>query len=455
MPSRLTLPPAAPRMLGMLGIAGALAAGCTASSEEVRPPDDALFFPTAVAVSPDESVLFVMSANSELRYDSAAVSVVDLDAVDEVVDAWLGTGQPPAGCERDPSFSETIECDEAPLLLAGAGARTGNFASTMAVQDLGDGDLRLVIPVRGDPSVTWIDWRAADRALSCSDGGGFALCDDAHRLTRLREDADLANLPDEPFGVFVDSVNEFAVVTHLTSGTATLVDLPRDGTPVLADAITGLFASDNGRIGAVGVAGRTPDQPDDRVYVTSRTEGRVQTLTVARPGGEDALPVLVPADHFFLDAIGRNEGGTDARAIAFGAGGDRAYVVNREPPSVAVVDTSLTATGVPRNVVIGGTDICRDASAVAVADVGEGERVLVTCQTDGEVYVVDPAAGGSVERVAIVGRGPFGVAAAPGRRRLYVSNFFENTIAVIDLSPGAVTQYRVVMRIGLREDQAP
>jgi hypothetical protein len=37
---------------------------------------------------------------------------------------------------------------------------------------------------------------------------------------------------------------------------------------------------------------------------------------------------------------------------------------------------------------------------------------------------------------------------APGRRRLYVSNFLENTLAVIDLTPGAATRNRVVLRIG-------
>ena len=47
----------------------------TASANDVRPPSDAIFFPTGMAVAPDDSVLFVAEANSELRYDSGAVSV--------------------------------------------------------------------------------------------------------------------------------------------------------------------------------------------------------------------------------------------------------------------------------------------------------------------------------------------------------------------------------------------
>ncbi|MCA9680235.1 MAG: hypothetical protein H6709_15865 [Kofleriaceae bacterium] len=437
-----------------MGLGLALAAGaCTASSEEVRPPADQLFFPTGLAASPDESLLFVMSANSELRYDSGTVQVIDLATVDETIDAWLTSGERPTGCERDLTLPGILDCDEARFFIAGAGVRTGNFGANLAVQDLGGGNLRLVVPVRGDPSVTWIDWSAADRKLSCSSDSGFQLCDDAHRLTRMRGDDSLPQVVSEPFGVYVDSTAEVAMVTHLTSGTVTLVDLPPDGPPVLADVIGGLFASDptTGARGATAVAGRTPG---GLMYVTSRTENRVQTFAVSRPGGADALPLLLAGDYFFLSRVGTNAGqSSDTRGIAFGAGGDRAYMMNREPPSLALVDTSDDGLGFPRNEVTGATDLCREASGLAVADVGDGERAYVSCFQDGEVYVIDPRGGVEVEDIATIGRGPFSVVASPTRRRLYVSNFFENTVAVVDLTPGAPTQNRVVLRIGLPEDQ--
>ena len=79
----------------MVPVAIALALGaCTASSEEVRPPDDQLFFPTGVAVSPDESLLFALSANSELRYDSGTVTVFSLDTTDaDYHDLEFGLGR--------------------------------------------------------------------------------------------------------------------------------------------------------------------------------------------------------------------------------------------------------------------------------------------------------------------------------------------------------------------------
>ena len=59
-------------------LAGVMSVGCTASSGEVRPPEDQLFFPTGAKVDPSEMLLFVANANSELRYDSGSISTFDL-----------------------------------------------------------------------------------------------------------------------------------------------------------------------------------------------------------------------------------------------------------------------------------------------------------------------------------------------------------------------------------------
>jgi len=83
-----------------------------------------------------------------------------------------------------------------------------------------------------------------------------------------------------------------------------------------------------------------------------------------------------------------------------------------------------------------------------VVDSGDGERAYVTCFQDGQVYVVDPRGIGRVEDVITVGRGPYAAVAAPDGRRLYVTNFLEDTVAVIDLVPSSPTRNRVVLRIG-------
>jgi YVTN family beta-propeller protein len=435
--------------------------GCTAASEDVRPPADQLFFPTGVAIDPAQSVLFVASANSELRYDSGTISVFDLTLIDEYANNWSQNGVMPDGCAPDVQQRETLQCDnEGVFMKPGAGIRTGNFATALTLQRrdlLDENQLRLHAAVRGDPSVTWADWDG--EKLACASGQGFELCDEDHRLILMRDDPDLPSLVDEPFQLYADSTNDYVVVTHLTSGTVTLVDSPRGGAPVLADVITGLFApNSNNQRGAAAVAGRNPGSPDNLVYVTSRTEDRVQMLTVFREPEEvcpirtadgRCMPYFVLSNYFFLDAVGSNNGGSaDTRAAVFSTTGEKLYLANRQPPSLQVYDTSNDVTGFPKNVALAGTDLCRETSNLAIANLPDGERAFSSCFQDGEIYVIDPRAGAEVEAIVTVGRGPFGVAASSNRAKLYVTNFLDDTIAVVELDPLSPRRFQVVLRIG-------
>jgi DNA-binding beta-propeller fold protein YncE len=449
------------RRLSLLAF-GFAAVGCTASADEVRPPERRLFFPTGAALSPDGKFLFVSNANSELRYDSGSVSVIDLDEVDRVADGWVNGGAQETGCEIDLAHKETLYCpylgtgDDkySPFILEHANARIGNFATDIAVQDTGNGTARLIIPTRGDPSITWLDWNGTN--LDCSGGQGFSLCDEGHRLSYVHDDVDLPTLPDEPFDAFADSSGQFAVVTHLTTGAVTLIDSPIGGAASIADVSLGLFAADplTGIRGATGVAAR-PSAGGDIIYVASRSEDRVQMLTVGHPANEGGsgptriFPYLVPGNYFFLNLVGSNAGGsTDSRGIAFSPGGDRMYLLNRRPPTLQVYDTSLNDAGFPRNMGLGATDICRQASTLTVLDAGDGDRAYVTCFQDGEIYVVDPRGLSSVEDIVLVGRGPYTAVGSAAHKKVYVTNFLEDTIAVIDVSPTSPSKNRVVLRIG-------
>jgi YVTN family beta-propeller protein len=301
------------------------------------------------------------------------------------------------------------------------------------------------VAVRGDPSITYADWDGT--RLGCSSETTFPLCDEQHRLNHFRDDVD-TTIPDEPFQIYADSAGGFAAVTHLTTGAVTLVDTPSDPSsiPVVTDIISGLFnANADGARGSAGVSARTPG---GIVYVTSRTEDRIQMLTVA-PSVDGAA--FVPSNFFFLDGVGGSTGSSsDTRYAAFGDGGDRLYLVNRQPPSLQVFDTSLDQTGFPANRFRAGTDLCREASNMAVADVGDGTKAYVTCFRDGEVYVIDTAPDPEVEAIVTVGRGPFGIAVSAVRQKLYVTNFLEDTVAVIELDPTSEHRFQVVLRIGVR-----
>ena len=427
-----------------------LVAGCTASASAVEPPQDQIFFPTGMGIAPDDSVLFVANANSELQYDSGSISVFDLSLVDKVIAAWTSAANIPDGCNQDDDFHETLVCDETQFIRPDSGVRVGNFATDIAVQDTGSGTFRLIVPTRGDPSITWIDYDGTK--LSCtSNQDQFGLCDDAHRLSYVHNDPNLDQIPEEPFAAFADSAGQFAMITHLTTGAVTLIDSPRGGPAEIADVLTGFFNPDpnTGLIGSTGIAGRTPSATGDIIYVGSSSEDRVQTFTVGRPL-DDAPPYLLPSNWFFLDAVGAAAGGsTDTRGLAFSRDGNLLYLLNRNPASLQLIDTSPDATGFPNNRGISATSVCREASTLTVLDPGDGaERAYITCFQDGQIWVVDSRGLATVEDVLTVGRGPFAIVSAPTRHEIYVTNFLEDTIAVIDVAPNSPTRNRVVLRIG-------
>jgi hypothetical protein len=261
----------------------------------------------------------------------------------------------------------------------------------------------------------------------------------------MRNDDTLGPLAAEPFGLYVDSAAGYAVATHLIGGAVSLIDAPTSGdAPMITDGLGNVFAPDPvTRISsALGVAGRQPGVPGSRLYVTSRSEERVQVFTVARI--DDGLPVLVPAEFFFLRGVSPSD---DGRGIQFDDDGNRAYVLNRSPATLQVLDTSVGPSGVPRNELIEPIEICGDSSNLVVGDLGRGPRVFISCFRDGQVWAVDPVAG-EVDAIIDVGRGPQSLALSESRQQLYVTNFLEDTVAVVDLAPESVTEDRVVLKLG-------
>jgi hypothetical protein len=458
------------RVLGCLLVAG-LAGGCTASGADVQPDRSQLAFPTGMAVSPDDQFLFVVNANSELRFDSGSINVIEIARVEAAIKT------PPSDCGPDADHPETLVCDEAQFINTDAGVRVGNFATDLSIQKFSPGastNLRLFVPTRGDPSVAWADFDGA--ALHCTTGSeSFALCDDAHRLTSLNNNPDLAALPGEPFSVFASAVptpggpaQGFAVVSHLGTGSVTLIDAPADSDQVqIVDMLSGVFATDpsgTGARGAISVAGLAlpavpappgspapgegvPDLVPESVYVASNTDNRIQTFSIGMRDG--AAEYLLPGTFFVLSGVGASAGNsTDTRSIQFSPDGSRLYIVNRSPPSLQVWDTSLGPTGTPHNALLGSSDLCRQGSTAAVFGDGSDERVYVSCFQDGQLYVVNPFGQSQVEDIISVGRGPYAAVAAPTKKQLFVSNNLEDTIAVIDVDKDSPTHNRVVLRIG-------
>ena len=419
-------------------------AGCPASSDEVKPPSDQFYFPTGMALNASQTDLYVVNANSDLRFDSGVLSVLNVGLVADIITAWDSGTNDRADCSPDESISTTLICDETALIDSARSVRIGNFATEVGAQTLESGATRLFVAVRGDPSLTYVDVLSEGAPLNCEVGGStFHECDEEFRLVRLRDNDDLPLIPDEPFGIYVDSAAGFVMTTHLSNGAVALAAAPPDGSPpVLSDAIAGIFTTPGLRPGAVGIAGRQPGTDNDRIYVTSRTESRVQTLLVTRIGNR--LPEIVAGEFFFINKVVPS---SDSRDIEFSSDGNRAFVINRDPPSLQVLDTSMAPTGVPRHEFVGAVEMCRQAATMELVGDGSDERLYVSCFRDGELWVVNPNTL-EIEAIINVGNGPQYVVAADSVGLLFVSNFRENTIAVIDIRPGSVTANRVVLRVG-------
>lgn len=237
------------RSAGTALVLGLVLAGgaCSLSQDGVPPPADRIFFPGGALVDEQEGRwLYVVSSNSDLRYNAGTVVPVDLTKVcqddrrnqeprnqgrcplppGELPPVWEPCPYepryvPPATAEHkccwDTLDRNILNCDEQDYILRARSVRLGSFGVQPVTQHFGrleamvDGngnptrsfvreplptgvDKRLFVPVRGNTSITMMDVTVSpdDVILSCTglrpgpnpDQGEFALCDERWRLTR-------------------------------------------------------------------------------------------------------------------------------------------------------------------------------------------------------------------------------------------------------------------------------
>lgn len=523
-----------------------LGLACSVSDQGHAPPVDQFFFPTGVVANPYGRWLYVTNGNTDLRFSGGSVVSVDFDTAL----ALFASG----GCSsRDPLDTRIPVClgsdtdahDGSRRVIDPARTlRIGSFAGQPVVQRFlaarGGGSVgmrrcpivpaasaaacqmaracnpqtdgpnciptfdpdpspgfRLLITVRGDPSMTWINVKGAgaeEGALDCGQGtsGPVPSCDSKHRLTTLASDPAQILVP-EPFEIAVSEHMAIALAAHLYRASASLYALGDgpDIQPSVVDQRSGLFdPASSGALGAYGVALRPIDpanlpavcegQPGgictlgdfSFLFVTSRFSPRVaQVLArgadLCRPDlGFDpcrassyAMSILssgqLRLESFFID-------GGDVRDIKFIRDGTRAFLVDRRPPSVLELDTSPAPppAGDPRNAVLRAVEVCEEPSLLALREDPGPLRVYVSCFSAGQIYVIDPERGAVLD-VIQVGRGPNAVVQippimiqlpsepAPALHTLgVVADFADNDLAVLDLTPGSPTENTVLFRIG-------
>jgi len=440
----------------------ALAASGCPDNNGSDPPADRIFFPIAAALhrpTPDAPAdfLYVVNANFDLRYNGSTVTALDLALVRRrFIDHQ--------GCRVDPTDSRAWLCDDQPLLRAGITRKINPYAVEAALAAY-DRTQRLYVLVRGGNTMTWFDV-GADGSLDCGaiDERGYCSADHTTGGDPAQSPTG-ARLPADPSSLSVDPRRGYVVVTHqsfdvgaprasLFFDPASLPTPPQDTRPFLVNVVSGLPAG----LSSLTLLPRAREDGSLRStwFVTSRSEATFTTLQVY-PGNaslRDNRAFLYRASA--APVMGLNSG-ADSRAVALDPREPtrRAYVVSRRPEALLTLDIRNPAAPVVESAVP------LPSGSSRLAAVAEGDRTMVyTVSYDSRrIYVVDPSVYGDNPTSAIVaqiasGRGPHAVVHDALDKKLYVLDFLDAAVEVIDVSPtlagGAVNPMynRRVLTIG-------
>jgi DNA-binding beta-propeller fold protein YncE len=452
-----------------------------------------MYFPVGLAVSPGGHTLYVANSDFDLQYNSGTVIALDLDRVrSNVPRVWEANA--PCGSLGQNTMKLLYPGPCGPISLhhppdgqgslVAASVRIGAFATDMIAVKRPDAPAsRLFLPVRGDPSITWIDVEddtdlepPFHRVLHC----GGERCDARHRAgenpnTNLRRTV----LPPEPYGIAVSESRDVVVVTHQTTGSVSLVSNAWDGIPTLE------FVSGGFPIGGVGVAAL----PVPRYVTVSQSDYQPGFLATFRASPEIDLiryfddRAAAPARPFLVRAgvapIRVNASGYDSRGIAIDPTDRRAceaecqddlaclqacasvpvqvYVANRTPPSLLVGETRSNVSPTASDDLVTVFDtipLTYGASRVLLGSVvntaGQSERrVFVSCFDARFIFIYDPVTR-RIDGQIRTGRGPHAMVLDPHEPLLYVAHFTDSYIGVVDLDQRHATTYpSIIATLGI------
>ena len=404
-----------PAVLGLL-------AGCL-DSKGIDPPTDRFFFPTGMARTAGGRYLLVANSNFDLKYNAGTVVAVDLARVDAAIAECSGRCRQPR--------------DETPFLAANGAAIIGSQVTDLVMAPDG---ARAYATVRGNASLTWldVDEAAADggRVLSCFDdpSPGARRCDGRHEIIRTGG----LWVPAEPYVLL--ALEDWVLTGHVDSGDVGLFDVAEGRAPTIVRVLTQF---------PEGVNGFARHPTSDWLYVVSRASSRLYPFTVSmasRHAGEGPAVSSAPAI-----AVTSNNHGADCRSLVFSPDGTRAFVANREPPSVVVFDSTPRADGSPASTLLATIELGTGPSRLAVQPLPDGGYlVLAVCFNAEQLFVVDPALL-AVVQVLPTGVGPHVVVPDPDAHRAYLANFGESTVWVVDYDPRSSYYGQSVLSIGMPE----
>lgn len=446
---RVLKPRSTLRLLAPLGLS--LAAGGCPDNNGADPPADQLFFPIAAALhrpAPDAQAdfLYIVNANFDLRYNGSTVAALDLALLRQrLVDHQ--------GCTADPASAGAWICDDRPLLRASFTRKINPYAVEAALatyQRAGAPPVqRLYVLVRGGNTMTWFDVDPQTGALDCGPPDAQGYCSAAHSTgSDPSQSPTGARLPPDPSSISVDERRGTIVVTHQSfdenTPRASLFYDPNNPTarassqdtrPFLVNVVGGLPAG----LSALALLPRAGDDPTQRsTWLAISRSSATFTLLQVYPG-----EITRQDNRFFLyraataPVQGLNSG-ADSRAIVLDPREPtrRAYVTSRRPEALLTLDLRNPNAPTVENA------IPLPAGSSRLAAVSEGGRTVVyTVSYDARrIYAIDPSLQGDNPTSAILAqiasnRGPHTIVHDAIDRKLYVLDFLDAAVEVIDVAP--------------------
>lgn len=495
-----------PPLVASTAIAAAIASftglsGCYATDKGPEPPPASLYFPTGIAISPGGTALFLTNSDFDLQYTGGTVQAIDLARLRKMLPRpaenrdCAAYGLAPASVQERalrPGVCGPLDLQNPPDKagsLIRASVKIGAFATDAEVvlRPTVDGapGARLLVPVRGDPSLTWFDidddrTQAQSFRLDCAQTSEEG-CTATHKAgTDPTKNSRALAMPSEPIGIAVSGRGDAIVTTHQTSGAVSLFlngwsSTPEPGrcakttqSPELAFVLGGL------PVGALGITAVPvprfalvhPEVPHTPAFlVTYRTAAQIDIVRYLDDcASAPARPFLSRTG---IAGVNVNASGFDSRGIALDPRARQAcenacaatddacltacggvpmpvYVANRTPPTLLVGETtsSIGPFGSADYVrMFDQIPLSQGASKVVVGTIIDREgirrsRVFVICFDARLLYVYDPGVN-DIESVVLTGRGPTSMVFDPNLDSAapyaYVAHFTDSYVGVLDL----------------------
>lgn len=435
-------------------------------------PPGRFAFPTGVALTPEGVVpqrLLVVSSNTDLRFRSGLLQAFDRQALDTLVDEAINSCDVP-GCPP-------VDIFDLSSALVGA-VEIGDLGGLVAATALsGEGlpPVRAFVPVRGTTTVVPVDIdpsgiRCSMTERKCIDGGPEV----------LRED---------PFDVVTGLGNVYVGNSTLFRIDSGAISMARADDPIWTTGDGALIPVDVGDTAIGGLAvGSCRIGGDGEETCTLYANGRSQVRGIQRILAFDFQAGRLMAGPLFSRNLAAVQDGFDSRGIAIASTGDQAYLANRFPDALAVVDVTRIAElpsdscVLPSDEVVPGGAPCPDLPpsqgerprfanvdlipapkgpltvTVIPRVLPSGEpRDLAVMTTRNSVAFFDVVAGALVADVTGTGTAPSDAVARQrdGGFRLYVPSFGRGTLAIIDLpDPFHPQTARLVARLGRPQEGA-